>query len=561
LQSNEDTWTNKIKYHIYIPSRYYIFGTSIPVEFTLLPLRKGIQIGKIKMEILERVGLETSKLNDQSVATTLPDRVVSSIEQPVPANSLGALTEESSGLADESYHFKLTLPLTRSLNSFRQSVNTDHVKIYHNLKIYVNIHNPDGHVSQLCLRNLVHIYISPNIPIGDDQSVNPSTAQMQQLPHEADNGNLEAPPTYGAHFLDQLYDDIDPSGFLSGVNTPMYGVSRNPSFDNLNSLLASTSMYSRRPSNAMDMESMAAAMYSRRPSNAMDMEAMASASGATGSRTPSPTGSDSAQQLHSRLAALQNSSRPPTPRIEISGNSTGHTTPVNEDTMPANQGQTRNSGFYRRSLLRHHSSHSTGDANATQTTQPSSTANANSSSSTAAIFNSTNPIYRTRSGSVPNVPNVLNHTYRAPPPGHISIIDAHGAYDMEALARIPSYSTAVRTPLAGSPDSEGLPSYEFVCAQSANGPPTPPAEQQQQQQQGSEPMGRSASSGSAGLGGLQPPQRAHVHARGRSLGGQELTLLKKNSNESRTSRDGRRGSAASVAMGGGSLAGLWGGRG
>src|ERR1700761_3776216 len=86
-QSNEDTWADKIKYHIYIPSRYYAFGTSIPVQFTLLPLRKGVRIGKIKMEVLEHVGLETNRQGELAQATTLPDKTVASMEQLVPTES------------------------------------------------------------------------------------------------------------------------------------------------------------------------------------------------------------------------------------------------------------------------------------------------------------------------------------------------------------------------------------------------------------------------------------------------------------------------------------------
>jgi hypothetical protein len=154
LQSNEDTWTDKLWYNIYLPTRYYIFGTSLTAEFTLCPLNKGITIGKIKMEVLERVTLSTEQGRYKTKQT---DQVVASHVQDVPENSLQPLTEEQTGIADESYHFKVTLPLERSLVKARQSLETENIKIWHNLKIYVNLHNPDGHVSQVCL---IHTNIS-----------------------------------------------------------------------------------------------------------------------------------------------------------------------------------------------------------------------------------------------------------------------------------------------------------------------------------------------------------------------------------------------------------------
>jgi hypothetical protein len=108
------------------------------------------------MEVLERVQLTTGegRCNQNS-----KDTVVASHEQEMPENALPVGPEDMEGIGlpddeclnfDESHRFKVTLPLERSLNRARQSVETDHLKVFHNLKIYVNLHNPDGHVSQVC---------------------------------------------------------------------------------------------------------------------------------------------------------------------------------------------------------------------------------------------------------------------------------------------------------------------------------------------------------------------------------------------------------------------------
>lgn len=148
-------------------------------------------------------------------------------------------------LFDESHRFKMSIDLPKSLKNCRQSVDTENLRLTHKLRLYVNLHNPEGHTSQLLVKNHVHLFISPNLPPNEDQSVVVdhnviNSATMQ------DEINQNAPPTYGLHQLDELYDDIDPSGFMtpggraslgnSGANTPFLGQSRSGSHEDLTSL-------------------------------------------------------------------------------------------------------------------------------------------------------------------------------------------------------------------------------------------------------------------------------------------------------------------------------------
>ncbi|KIW04267.1 uncharacterized protein PV09_04569 [Verruconis gallopava] len=372
--SNEDTWRDKLWYHIYIPTRYHIFGTSITVEFILCPLLKGVTIGKIKMEILERVQLKTDagRFKDFS-----KDVVVASHEQDMPDNILPERVEETSGIPDQSHHFKVTLPLPKSLNKMRQSVDTEHIKIFHNLKVYVNLHNPDGHISQLLVRNLLHIFISPNLPVGDDQTIQGNAAQVASVSHNNENGQLEAPPTYELHQLDQLYDDIDPSAFLSGANTPYRALSRHNSDEDLRTNLDSTTINNTYIN--------------------------------SGSRTPGLIGeasSPSAAQLQRRLAELQ-----------------GHDGQIDEDfTHPTPRNSPRQTARVPRAVSFRGSYHQN-----------------------------------------------LNQLSSQSPPNHSdcfhSVVTPEGEYDMDALTRIPSYSTAVRTPVVTPPSSYyELPTYDIAVS-------------------------------------------------------------------------------------------------
>ncbi|OAK96696.1 hypothetical protein IQ06DRAFT_296710 [Phaeosphaeriaceae sp. SRC1lsM3a] len=247
-QINEDIWANKLAYKITVPQKNYIVGTHITADFVLIPLRKGVEISTIKMELIESrqlfaeyAGRRISHQTDVQVAVT---------EGDMPENSANLVpndVDEADQLFDESHRFSMTLDLPKSLKNCRQSVDTENIRLTHKLRLYVNLKNPEGHTSQLLVKNHVHLFISPNLPPNEDQSVVVDNNIISQQAFQ-DEVNQNAPPTYGLHQLDELYNDIDPSGFMtpggyhsmmnSGANTPFYAHSRTGSAEDLASLNA-----------------------------------------------------------------------------------------------------------------------------------------------------------------------------------------------------------------------------------------------------------------------------------------------------------------------------------
>ncbi|EUC46509.1 hypothetical protein COCMIDRAFT_92659 [Bipolaris oryzae ATCC 44560] len=245
-QINEDIWANKLAYKITVPQKNYIVGTQITADFVLIPLRKGVEISTIKMELIESrqlfaeyAGRRISHQQEMQVALT---------EGNMPENSARTVPdgiEDVDALFDESHRFSMTLDLPKSLKNCRQSVDTENIRLSHKLRLYVNLKNPEGHTSQLLVKNHVHLFISPNLPPNEDQSVviDQSILSQQAIQDEV---NQNAPPTYGLHQLDELYNDIDPSGFMtpggyrsmmnSGANTPFFAQSRRGSTEDLTSL-------------------------------------------------------------------------------------------------------------------------------------------------------------------------------------------------------------------------------------------------------------------------------------------------------------------------------------
>jgi len=58
-------------------------------------------------------------------------------------------TMDNPTMEDEKYSFKARLPLPKTLRDCRQDVDIHAIHITHRFKLMVNIHNPEGHVSQV----------------------------------------------------------------------------------------------------------------------------------------------------------------------------------------------------------------------------------------------------------------------------------------------------------------------------------------------------------------------------------------------------------------------------
>jgi len=102
------------------------------------------------------------------------------------------------------------------------------------LKFTIQLHNPDGHMSELRASLPVVLFISPHYLMDDTNRIPSDIAAAANL-SELSN----APPRYDEHYLDRLYENLPRDNFdtplPSGANTPML-LSRNNSIDNLASL-------------------------------------------------------------------------------------------------------------------------------------------------------------------------------------------------------------------------------------------------------------------------------------------------------------------------------------
>lgn len=218
---NADIWANKISYSISIPTDAVVFGTAITADVELSPIKKGLRMGKVELRLIENTikRIQMTEVPDaRGDRSKSEEHEVAKSEMEFPEHSRIMYDEETVEepmLADEMYKFKATLQLPKSLHECRQDVDSHQINITHRFKLMVNIHNPEGHVSQLVCRLPVKLFISPNLPVDESNAVCGTTSGQAMDELNSAETTLTAPPEYGRHLLDQLFNDIDPGAYMS----------------------------------------------------------------------------------------------------------------------------------------------------------------------------------------------------------------------------------------------------------------------------------------------------------------------------------------------------------
>ncbi|KAL8920538.1 MAG: hypothetical protein Q9172_004465 [Xanthocarpia lactea] len=213
----DNTWLDKIDYTISSPTKGVIFGTMVEVNFRITPLLKGLKIGEVHTSLVET--------QDIWIDPKYQERKKGTITRLVAEDDFNFPHDQQTELIDghDAWLFSRRLALPKSLRQCLQNVNTMGIRTRHNLNLVVKLINPDEHVSQ-----------DNTIPADGLRGVDPSAFVVG------------APPKYGEHRSDTLYNDLDPSGYvtpagaLSGFSTPFNPQSRRGSADNLASLASAS---------------------------------------------------------------------------------------------------------------------------------------------------------------------------------------------------------------------------------------------------------------------------------------------------------------------------------
>lgn len=232
VMSVENVWPNKLEYSISIPSKAVIFGTSVPVNFRLVSLLKGLRIGNVTTQLIESHELcmnpndPTPHITSKSSRTIFTDTFELNEDE-----DLQILDEEAEG-----YRISRAIDLPKTLRRCVQDTDAKGIKIRHKLKFKVQLHNPDGHMSELRATLPIHIFLSPNLPLDENNNLVDQGHQSSQMTdfYLAQ----QAPPLYSEHQFDQLFGELDAHGYFtpanySGPGSPLQPLSRNMSSENL----------------------------------------------------------------------------------------------------------------------------------------------------------------------------------------------------------------------------------------------------------------------------------------------------------------------------------------
>ncbi|ODV78111.1 uncharacterized protein CANTADRAFT_7568 [Suhomyces tanzawaensis NRRL Y-17324] len=259
----DNTWPNKVEYSLNVPSKAIAIGSGTPISFMLVPLLKGLKLGKIKIQLVEfytYIGYIGPPHNGERV---------------VCEKAIAEPDESDPNFQMDKWEVDTFLRLPASLSKCTQDCDVaQHVKVRHKIKFTIGLVNPDGHVSELRASLPIQLFISPFVTISakyeddtdaasledktkhetennqdeellfsTDMHSTSNTSLSQLAEQQANSGELRrsnngsvssfsglmAPPLYEKHIYDRLWSDVSPieSPISSGTATPRNNIYSN----------------------------------------------------------------------------------------------------------------------------------------------------------------------------------------------------------------------------------------------------------------------------------------------------------------------------------------------
>ncbi|KAL4961061.1 arrestin family protein [Aspergillus stella-maris] len=194
-QALDETWLSKLAYRLFIPNTHVAFGTSIEMNYSFIPLLRGLKIDYIESQVLEFREFAFNGADVVSGRDPLTVTVLSS-----DTFTMDDTAEDTIKGAD-GYQFVRRLHLPRTLGQCLQDADMPGVRIKHKIRVVVRMSNPDGHPSELRLRIPMSVYLSAQYRVWEG----PSYEEVLPSP-EILGLNDEVPPAYGKHELDRLVE-------------------------------------------------------------------------------------------------------------------------------------------------------------------------------------------------------------------------------------------------------------------------------------------------------------------------------------------------------------------
>lgn len=138
----ENTWDEKIDYTLSTPTKGVIYGTSVPVNFRIASLLKGLKIREVHTKVSEEYHIIIEPRRHAMKTPTR--RVVAEDKFDFPEGQETALVDDQ-----DAWVFTRHLTLPRNLRQCVQTVNALGINVNHKVIFNVKLVNPDEHISEV----------------------------------------------------------------------------------------------------------------------------------------------------------------------------------------------------------------------------------------------------------------------------------------------------------------------------------------------------------------------------------------------------------------------------
>jgi hypothetical protein len=160
--SVKNLWPNKVEYSIVVKQWAVVFGTSIQIEITFMPLLEGLKIGTIRCDLVELHDW-TLKFPTFGYQHWKKSRDIASWKFEVNENE--HYQDVIGDFGRGGWVLKETLLLPKSLKHCIQDVEMPGIKIHHKVKFNITLENPEGHTSKVSfpIKFSLHLLISSDL--------------------------------------------------------------------------------------------------------------------------------------------------------------------------------------------------------------------------------------------------------------------------------------------------------------------------------------------------------------------------------------------------------------
>lgn len=140
----EGTWPGKVEYQIRIPQRAISFGTAVTLKMSFTPLQN-LRIGIVRCVLFETQ--EFTAPGDSAEKSFKRQRTVSVCNLEI--HDKGHHQDIGSGNVQGVCLLQAALHLPKRFSECVQDTNVWGIKIRHRVRVSLDIHNPDGHISEV----------------------------------------------------------------------------------------------------------------------------------------------------------------------------------------------------------------------------------------------------------------------------------------------------------------------------------------------------------------------------------------------------------------------------